>query len=199
VSRGNLFVVYLHSNSLNTSSLFVFGIFNDTRKRLLQDNMFSEPQTPGTLFEDSPETKFSGSSNLRLSETSIIQAKLNRRLGPEYVSQRPAPGGGPKLTYVEGWKIIGLANEVFGYNGWNSTITSLETDFADMDLESKRWSVGVTAVVKVTLKDGTHHEDIGYGTGDNLRNKGAALDKVGYSISLGPLPSDCCVRRRKKL
>ncbi|KAH9975337.1 Rad52/22 family double-strand break repair protein-domain-containing protein [Lactifluus volemus] len=142
--------------------------------------MFSEPQTPGTLFEESPEAKFKfpGSANLRLSETSIIQAKLNRRLGPEYVSQRPAPGGGLKLTYVEGWKIIGLANEVFGYNGWNSTVTSLETDFVDMDPESRRWNVGVTAVVKITLKDGTHHEDVGYGTGDNLRSKGIALDKA---------------------
>jgi DNA repair and recombination protein RAD52 len=161
--------------------------------------MFSEPQTPGTFFEDSPETNFPGSSNLRLSETPIIQAKLNRRLGPEYVSQRPAPGGGPKLTYVEGWKIIGLANEVFGYNGWNSTITSLETDFVDMDPESRRWNVGITAVVKITLKDGTHHEDIGYGTGDNLRSKGAALDKVGYDLFCVLDHHDCCERRRKKL
>ncbi|KAI0300150.1 Rad52/22 double-strand break repair protein, partial [Multifurca ochricompacta] len=112
------------------------------------------------------------------SETSIIQAKLNRRLGPEYVSQRPAPGGGPKLTYVEGWKIIGLANEVFGYNGWCSTVTKIETDFIDIDPESRKCSVGVTAVVKITLKDGTYHEDIGYGSGENIRSKGAALDKA---------------------
>jgi DNA repair and recombination protein RAD52 len=43
-----------------------------------------------------------------------LQAKLNQKLGPEYISQRPGPGGGPKLTYAEGWKIINLANEVFG-------------------------------------------------------------------------------------
>jgi DNA repair and recombination protein RAD52 len=145
--------------------------------------MFSGPQTPGNFLQDSFSDIKSPASNPRLSDTSevsIIQAKLNRRLGPEYVSQRPAPGGGPKLTYVEGWKIIGLANEVFGYNGWNSTVTSLETDFVDMDPESRRWNVGITAIVKITLKDGTHHEDIGYGTGENLRSKGAALDKVGY-------------------
>ena len=75
--------------------------------------MFSEPQTPGTVFEDGfSETRRPifdrGSSGA--SEASIIQTKLKERLGPEYVSQRPAPGGGPKLTYVEGWKIIGLAN-----------------------------------------------------------------------------------------
>jgi DNA repair and recombination protein RAD52 len=143
--------------------------------------MFSEPRTPGSFFEESysdikPPVLDFGSSGP--SEVAIIQAKLNRRLGPEYVSQRPAPGGGPKLTYVEGWKIIGLANEVFGYNGWCSNVTRIETDFLDMDPESRRYSTGVTALVKITLKDGTFHEDIGYGTGDNLKSKGAALDKV---------------------
>lgn len=54
-----------------------------------------------------------------------LQAKLNQKLGPEYISQRPGPGGGPKLTYAEGWKIINLANEVFGFNGWSSNICSL--------------------------------------------------------------------------
>jgi hypothetical protein len=58
-----------------------------------------------------------------------LQAKLNQKLGPEYISQRPGPGGGPKLTYVEGWKIINLANEVFGFNGWSSSITSLTVDY----------------------------------------------------------------------
>lgn len=145
--------------------------------------MFSESCTPGHLIEDSfSETKppaFDLGKSC-FSEASAIQAKLNRRLGPEYVSQRPSPGGGPKLTYVEGWKIIGLANEVFGYNGWSSTVTRIETDFLDVDPESRRCNVGVTAVVKVTLKDGTYHEDIGYGSGDNLKSKGAALDKVRY-------------------
>jgi DNA repair and recombination protein RAD52 len=145
--------------------------------------MFCGPQTPATFLEDSFSETNPPFSNLKLSgasETYIIQTKLNRRLGPEYVSQRPAPGGGPKLTYVEGWKIIGLANEVFGYNGWNSSVTRLETDFIDMEPESRRWNVGITAIVKITLRDGTYHEDIGYGTGENLRSKGAALDKVSY-------------------
>ena len=145
--------------------------------------MFSESFTPGHFLEDSFSETKSPAFDLGKSsfpEASAIQAKLNRRLGPEYVSQRPSPGGGPKLTYVEGWKIIGLANEVFGYNGWSSTVTRIETDFLDVDPESKRCNVGVTAVVKVTLKDGTFHEDIGYGSGDNLKSKGAALDKVRY-------------------
>jgi DNA repair and recombination protein RAD52 len=49
-----------------------------------------------------------------------LQARLTQKLGPEFLSQRPGPGGGPKLTYVEGWKVINLANEVFGFNGWST-------------------------------------------------------------------------------
>lgn len=36
---------------------------------------------------------------------------------------------GPKLTYAEGWKIINLANEVFGFNGWSSSVLSITTDY----------------------------------------------------------------------
>ncbi|KAG6830451.1 hypothetical protein H0H87_008089, partial [Tephrocybe sp. NHM501043] len=106
-----------------------------------------------------------------------LQAKLNQKLGPEYISQRPGPGGGPKLTYAEGWKIINLANEVFGFNGWNSQVVSLTTDFIDFNEESRRYSVGVTAIIRVTLRDGVFHEDIGYGMLENSKGKGAALDK----------------------
>jgi len=66
---------------------------------------------------DFSESSFSFSTPIS-DETTLkiaaIQAKLNQKLGPEYISQRPGPGGGPKLTYAEGWKIINLANEVFG-------------------------------------------------------------------------------------
>ncbi|KAG6864996.1 hypothetical protein C0991_005731 [Blastosporella zonata] len=106
-----------------------------------------------------------------------LQAKLNQKLGPEYISQRPGPGGGPKLTYAEGWKIINLANEVFGFNGWSSNVISLTTDFNDFNEESRRYNVGVTAIVRVTLRDGVYHEDIGYGMLENSKSKGAALDK----------------------
>ncbi|KZT25755.1 recombination protein Rad52 [Neolentinus lepideus HHB14362 ss-1] len=106
-----------------------------------------------------------------------LQAKLDMKLGPEFISQRPGPGGGPKLTYAEGWKIINLANDVFGFNGWSSNVVSLNTDFIDFSEESKRYTVGVTAVVRVTLRDGVFHEDIGYGMLENSKSKGAALDK----------------------
>ncbi|KAI3614116.1 dna repair and recombination protein rhm52 [Moniliophthora roreri] len=121
-------------------------------------------------------------SSMDMSQTTAVkiaamQAKLNQKLGPEYISQRPGPGGGPKLVYAEGWKVINLANEVFGFNGWSSSIVSLTTDFLDCNEETKRYNVGVTAVVRVTLRDGVYHEDVGYGLLENSKSKGQALDK----------------------
>ncbi|KAG8983303.1 DNA repair protein rad52 [Tulasnella sp. 427] len=102
-----------------------------------------------------------------------LQAKLDRKLGPEYISTR----AGMKLTYVEGWKAINLANEVFGFHGWSSSITSLTVDFIDYNEQSQRYNVGVTAIVRVTLRDGVYHEDVGYGVLENTKQKGPALDK----------------------
>ncbi|RDB30685.1 DNA repair and recombination protein rhm52 [Hypsizygus marmoreus] len=135
--------------------------------------------TDSSFSFNSPQQSF---FNPELSEATTLkvaalQAKLNQKLGPEYISQRPGPGGGPKLTYAEGWKIINLANEVFGFNGWSTNVVSLTTDFIDFNEESRRYSVGTTAIVRVTLRDGVYHEDIGYGLLENAKSKGAALDK----------------------
>lgn len=135
----------------------------------------SLPQ-PSTLFNTDPILMSVSEETAKRIAT--LQAKLNKKLGPEFVSQRPGPGGGPKLTYAEGWKIINLANEVFGFNGWSSSVVNLSTDFMDRLDESNRYNVGVSAIVRVTLRDGVFHEDVGYGHIENCKGKGQALDKV---------------------
>ncbi|KAJ3969093.1 hypothetical protein EV361DRAFT_922665 [Lentinula raphanica] len=134
---------------------------------------------PMTMAADLPEdqTSFMNLSKSTSVKIAALQAKLNQQLGPEYISTRPGPGGGPKLVYAEGWKIINLANEVFGFNGWSSNLVSLTTDFIDYNEETRRYSVGVTAIMRVTLRDGVFHEDIGYGILENSKTKGPALDK----------------------
>lgn len=134
---------------------------------------------PTKLISDLPEenTSYMNLSKSTAIKIAALQAKLNQQLGPEYISTRPG-GGGTKLVYAEGWKIINLANEVFGFNGWCSNLVSLTTDFIDQNEESKRYSVGVTAIVRVTLRDGVFHEDVGYGILENSKTKGPALDKV---------------------
>ena len=83
-----------------------------------------------------------------------------------------------RLTYTEGWKVINLANEVFGFNGWSTAVVNVTCDFADYDPNTQRHSVGIAAVVRVTLRDGVYHEDTGYGMMENSKSKGAAFDKV---------------------
>uniref|UniRef100_A0A3B5MSI5 RAD52 homolog, DNA repair protein n=1 Tax=Xiphophorus couchianus TaxID=32473 RepID=A0A3B5MSI5_9TELE len=74
-----------------------------------------------------------------------------QRLGPEFISTRMA-GGGQKVCYIEGHRVISLANEMFGYNGWSHSISQQNVDF--VDLINGKFYVGVSAFVKVQLKVG---------------------------------------------
>uniref|UniRef100_A0A9L0IN06 DNA repair protein RAD52 homolog n=1 Tax=Equus asinus TaxID=9793 RepID=A0A9L0IN06_EQUAS len=82
-------------------------------------------------------------------EYQAIQNALRQRLGPEYISSRMA-GGGQKVCYIEGHRVINLANEMFGYNGWAHSITQQNVDF--VDLNNGKFYVGVCAFVRVQLK-----------------------------------------------
>ncbi|KAL7885548.1 hypothetical protein AOLI_G00058430 [Acnodon oligacanthus] len=108
-------------------------------------------------------------------EYQAIQTALRQRLGPEYISTRQA-GGGQKVCYIEGHKVISLANEMFGYNGWSHSISQQSVDF--VDLINGKFYVGVSAFVKVQLKDGSFHEDVGYGVSEGLKSKALSLEKA---------------------
>jgi DNA repair and recombination protein RAD52 len=108
-------------------------------------------------------------------EISEIQAKLDKRLGPEYVSTRPG-GGGVRVSYIEGWKAINLANQVFGFHCWSSDVKTINVDFVDE--KQGRFNVGLSVTVRVTLKDGSYHEDIGYGSIENSKSKAQAFEKA---------------------
>lgn len=60
-------------------------------------------------------------------ELSRLQAKLAQQLGPEYISSRP--NGGAKVSYIQGEKVINLANQIFGFNGWSSTVVDMNVDY----------------------------------------------------------------------
>jgi DNA repair and recombination protein RAD52 len=61
-------------------------------------------------------------------DIATLQARLDKQLGPEYISERPGAGGA-KVHYLEAWKVINLANEVFGFNGWSSSIQNIAIDY----------------------------------------------------------------------
>ncbi|XP_052575180.1 DNA repair protein RAD52 homolog isoform X7 [Peromyscus californicus insignis] len=90
-----------------------------------------------------------GQNQYTAEEYQAIQRALRQRLGPEYISSRMA-GGGQKVCYIEGHRVINLANEMFGYNGWAHSITQQNVDF--VDLNNGKFYVGVCAFVRVQLK-----------------------------------------------
>ncbi|KAH9223795.1 hypothetical protein DL95DRAFT_352672 [Leptodontidium sp. 2 PMI_412] len=110
-------------------------------------------------------------------ETAILQARLEKQLGPEYISSRTGPSN-QKVHYLAAEKSIQLANEVFGFNGWSSQIMDIQVDFVDENPQSMKVSLGLSVIVRVTLRDGTFHEDIGYGHMENAKGKAAAFEKA---------------------
>ncbi|XP_045892790.1 DNA repair protein RAD52 homolog [Micropterus dolomieu] len=108
-------------------------------------------------------------------EYQAVQNALRQKLGPEYISTRVA-GGGQRVCYIEGHRVISLANEMFGYNGWSHSISQQNVDF--VDLINGKFYVGVSAFVKVQLKDGSFHEDVGYGVSEGLKSKALSLEKA---------------------
>lgn len=74
--------------------------------------------------------------------------------------------------------MINLANEVFGFNGWSSSIQNVQIDFVDENTTNGKITLGLSTIVRVTLRDGTYHEDIGYGHIENCKGKAAAFEKA---------------------
>ncbi|KAG0235161.1 DNA repair protein rad52 [Actinomortierella wolfii] len=117
-----------------------------------------------------PKTEFSPD------ETAFLDEQLPKYLSAEYTSTRQGPGR-TTLTYVEAWRIKNVANRLFGFNGWSSTVSDVTIDFTDIAPDGRIF-IGVSAVVRVTLKDGTCHEDLGFGSSENLKSKAASFEKA---------------------
>ncbi|KAF4314235.1 DNA recombination/repair protein Rad52 [Botryosphaeria dothidea] len=110
-------------------------------------------------------------------EIATLQSRLDKQLGPEFISSRKGPQG-RMLYYLPAEKAINLANEVFGFNGWSSSIRDTTIDFVDQSQSSGKVSLGLSVIIRVTLRDGTYHEDIGYGHIENCTGKAAAFEKA---------------------
>ncbi|KAG7217376.1 hypothetical protein INR49_021543 [Caranx melampygus] len=148
-------------------------------------------ETRATMSTNTDEGSASGSRcfgqcTYTAEEYQAVHNALRQRLGPEYISTRVAGGGqraslcflSPPVSvcYVEGHRVITLANEMFGYNGWSHSISQQNVDF--VDLINGKFYVGVSAFIKVQLKDGSYHEDVGYGVSEGLKSKALSLEKA---------------------
>lgn len=107
-------------------------------------------------------------------ERERIARELEQQLGPEYLSIKPGAGS---HRYLEGHRVINLANEIFGFDGWSCEVKSTTTDFETVSSDG-RVSLGICAIVRITLKDGTYREDVGYGVIQNAPSKAQAYEKV---------------------
>lgn len=152
--------------------------------------------------EDSPRGGDAfGSVAFSKDEEERIQHALQQKLGREDLSVRAGPGG-TKVTYIEGWRAVDLANATFKYNGWSCSVLALTQDYVraahcalsrpslqrapasqchrsvQMEDDKGKFNIGYTAVVRVQLKDGSFHEDVGFGSSEGLRSKSQAIAKA---------------------
>lgn len=117
-----------------------------------------------------------GSTPFENDEVERLHNALQKKIPPEFIATRPGPFG-KSINYIEGNKVVALANDVLGFSGWSSSIVDVTVDFIDMD-DNNKVTIGISSIVRVTLKNGAYHEDIGYGIAERINGKGAAFEKA---------------------
>ena len=117
-----------------------------------------------------------GNHQYSIEERDFLQKELLKKLDTEAISKRQGPNG-QYVHYIETWKAIELANLTFGFNGWSSRIMEINNDYIEQTQQGK-FNCGVSAIIRVSLKDGSFHEDIGYGASDNQKHRGAAYEQA---------------------
>jgi DNA recombination protein Rad52 len=93
-------------------------------------------------------------------EKQVVQSLLEQKLGLDKSSFREGPAK-KQIAYVATAVVIEEANNIFGPDGWSSSVTNLSQDFLEED--NQKYTCGCTATVKIVLKNGTYHEDVGFG------------------------------------
>lgn len=104
-------------------------------------------------------------------ERQRICHELSQKLGPEYISYRPQGGG--QVQYIDGHRAIQFANEIFGFDGWSFEIR-------ERRIEHQK-PLCCSALVRVTLADGSFREDVGYGVSRTatVPNIAVEMEKLG--------------------
>lgn len=115
---------YLRSPMDPASDRFDCSVGDQHRGGPASVGMPNAPSTTANPF-DEPQRRM---SEYTAQDIATLQARLDKKLGPEYISNRPGAGG-QKVHYLSADKCINLANEVFGFNGWSSSIQKIDIDF----------------------------------------------------------------------
>ena len=68
---------------------------------------------------------------------------------------------------------------IFGFNGWSSKILDIQREYMDPNRQNRdRWDVGFSCIIRVMLKDGTFHDDVGFGSVHNEKDRGKAIENA---------------------
>lgn len=87
------------------------------------------------------------------------------------------------LAKLSAHEIFGLANDVFGYNGWSSLVMDsaiVRQEFRETEENidgAAKYSAKFSAVVRVTLRDGYWNEQVGQGVSYSLPSKYQCFSK----------------------
>ena len=138
----------------------------------------------------SPPSAYFGSAPYSGDEEERISQLLRLHLSKEEVSSR-AGNKGARFNYVEVTVGISLANAIFNFDGWSSSVQDVTVDFVDETRDGK-WCVGISVILRVTLRNGAYHEDIGYGACTNMPDKGQAIEKAKKVHSSSTTPPPLC-------
>ena len=74
--------------------------------------------------------------------------------------------------------MIDKAQRIFGFDGWSSRLLQMTKEFEDKNPQTNRFTVGYSCTVRVTLKDGTFHEDVGFGSVVNEKDRGKGIENA---------------------
>lgn len=131
-----------------------------------------ETQARKPIFAAMTPTTF-GTTPYTPLEARQIDEQLAIPLSKRDVKVRPGPGG-KRLTYIEGWRAIDIANSIFGFDGWSSQLVSLDVRVCKQTPD-KRWHACVMATMRITIRNGAFHEDRGGGHAENKRTEEEAM------------------------
>ena len=156
-----------------------------------------------------------------ISEKESIQSFLAEKLSTKQLSARKGPCGN-LLAYVPSHRVIELANLAFSFDGWSSSVQHIKIDHVrqrqkhmgwhqlfnelsnfgcscSLSQESQRgeqYHVAASALVRVTLKNGCCHEDVGCGFAC-LKDVGKSVEQakkvygIWYLLPMDDTPSSC--------
>ena len=81
----------------------------------------------------------------------------------------------PRVPVLERFHCI-LITEWTNFYNVDQLLFNFSPDFIDQ--VGDKYYIGVSTFVRVQLKDGTYHEDVGYGMSEGMRSKALSIEKA---------------------